>query len=247
MTHPIFAVLFCAAFVWFSGPVVIFGQADPSADNAAGEADPDNPDENQEGDQTNDEDSDPAEPSENENKVFTYWSAELPAGKYLIAHDSINGISMHEYVLDGAAKVTEVNISTSGVLQSRFYYVEALPIQLPSAAAQAAADRIRGAGEAAIARVVPGDPIWAKVAKSYPTTTHAGTIEYRIETKRELQELFESLEQSFLTGRSTVFRPGGEREAKDGERGGKKPDPESLPDSPTDQTTNPTPSLPPGL
>jgi hypothetical protein len=63
--------------------------------------------------------------------------------------------------------------------------------------------------EEAASRLVPGDPVWAKVIKTYPTTTHAGTIEYRIETKQQIENLYKSLESSWIAGRSEVFRPEG--------------------------------------
>lgn len=131
--------------------------------------------------------------------TITYWKAELPGGTYLIAHDSINGVSSQEYVLDGAARVTEVNISTSGVMQPRFYYIEPLTPKVPSSAGQSTTDRAKSALEEAASRVIPGDPVWAKVVKEYPTTTHAGTIEYRLETKDQIKRLYESLERSWLS------------------------------------------------
>ncbi len=60
--------------------------------------------------------------------------------------------------------------------------------------------------------MIPGDPIWAKVIKEYPTTTHAGTIEYRLETKAQLEALYQSLESSWIAGRSDVFTSAGTSE-----------------------------------
>jgi len=148
-------------------------------------------------------------PGAPEFETITYWKAELPGGTYIIAHDSVNGVSSHEYVLDGAARVTEVNISTSGVMQPRFYYIEPLTPNVPTNAGQGAADRAKSALEEAASRLLPGDPVWAKVIKMYPTTTHAGTIEYRIETKQQLENLYKSLESSWIAGRSEIFRPEG--------------------------------------
>ncbi len=141
--------------------------------------------------------------------TITYWKADLPGGTYLVAHDSINSVSSQEYVLDGAARVTEVNVSTSGVFQPRFYFIE--PISAPGPVGQTA-ERALTAAQAAATRVIPGDPIWAKVIKEYPTTTHSGTIEYRLETKAQLEALHTSLEDSWLKGRSIVFTPAGSSE-----------------------------------
>jgi hypothetical protein len=142
-------------------------------------------------------------------ETITYWKAELPGGTYVVAHDSIIAVSTQEYVLDGAARVTEVNVSTSGVMQPRFYYIEALSVPGPTSAGAAAVDRAKTALEEAASRMVPGDPVWAKVIKTYPTTTHAGTIEYRLENKEQLKALFKSLEASWIAARSEVFRAEG--------------------------------------
>ncbi len=141
--------------------------------------------------------------------TITYWKAQLPGGTFLVAHDSINAISTQEYVLDGAARVLEVNVSTSGVFQPRFYFIE--PINVPGLVGQTA-ERALTAAQAAATRVIPGDPIWAKVIKEYPTTTHSGTIEYRLETKAQLEALYQSLESSWIAGRSETFTPAGASE-----------------------------------
>lgn len=145
-------------------------------------------------------------PTEPNFDTITYWKADLPGGTYVVAHDSINAVSSQEYVLDGAARVIEVNVSTSGIFQPRFYYIE--PINLPGAVGEAAT-RALDAAQAAARRVIPGDAIWSKVVKEYPITTHAGTIEYRLETKEQLKALYQSLEQSWIQGRSEVFSPAG--------------------------------------
>ncbi len=156
-----------------------------------------------------------AEPSGGEGPLaLTFWKAELPGGTFLIAHDSISAVSTQEYVLDGAARVTEVNIMTTGVFQPRFYYIEPLPAQIPLPAGQSVIDRAKSAALEAATRATQGDAVWARVVKTYPTTTHAGTIEYRLETKEQLEKLFQSLEKSWTSSRSETFSPGGSREFK---------------------------------
>lgn len=138
--------------------------------------------------------------------TVTYWKAELPGGTYVVAHDSINGVSSQQYILDGAARVTEVNVSTSGTLQPRFYFIE--PVSIPGPAGDTAT-QVMSAAKVAASAVIPSDPLWAKVVKQYPVTTHAGTIEYRLETKAQLDALYTSLEQSWISGRTETYRPGG--------------------------------------
>jgi len=183
-------------------------------------------------------------PGTPEFETITYWKAELPGGSFTIAHDSVSGVSSQEYVLDGTARVTEVNVITSGVMQPRFYYIEPLTPVAPVAAAQGAVDRTKSAIEEAASRLVPGDPIWAKVIKTYPTTTHAGTIEYRIETKQQIENLYKSLESSWIAGRSEVFRPEGggkgfnprelKKKEKEEEGEGDKPEPTPTPGNDAD-------------
>jgi len=148
-------------------------------------------------------------PNPNRQPPIAVWKAELPGGSYMVARSAINSISSQQYVVDGAARVTEVNICTSGVFQPRFYYIE--PIgeaalqNVPGAAM--AADRAKAALQTAAGQVSPDgdDPVWKKVVKNYPTTTHAGTIEFRLETLDQLQQLLDSVEHAWMTGRSEIF------------------------------------------
>ncbi len=153
------------------------------------------------------------------------WRAELPGGSFVVARNAINAISTQQYILDGGARVTEVNISIGGPFQPRFYYLE--PIAATAAqtvpGGQTIADRAQTQVQTAVNRVVPGDPIWAKVVKNYPTTTHAGTIEFRLETREQLDKLYESLERTWMTGKSEIFTPDGtapyhsKKKSEDGE------------------------------
>ncbi len=145
-------------------------------------------------------------------QTFPLWKAELPGGSYIVARNAINAVSSQQYILDGVARVTEVNISTAGVFQPRFYYLEMLSAQAPAnvPGAQMAVDQAQTAAQGQVDSQLPPDQQpWAKVVKNYPTTTHAGTIEFRLDSKEQLQKLFESVERTWLTGRSEVFTPEG--------------------------------------
>ena len=50
------------------------------------------------------------------------------------------------------------------------------------------------------------EDVWKKVVKSYPTTTHTRTVEYRFGSKETLLKLFESAEGAFRLQRNTVFK-----------------------------------------
>ena len=56
------------------------------------------------------------------------------------------------------------------------------------------------------AHVGTNDAPWQKVIKTYPTTTHAHTVEYRLASKSDLQNLRQSLEQAWTTGRGANFK-----------------------------------------
>ena len=134
------------------------------------------------------------------------WKCTLPGGEYLVALRSIASISTHEYTVDGAARVTEVTVATNSSVEARFYYLE--PISSSStpnlatlstlqAMQQHAYDAVTGAASSTDG----SDPAWEKVVKTYPTTTHAHTVEYRLSSKANLQQIYSSLEQSWTSGK----------------------------------------------
>ena len=131
------------------------------------------------------------------------WRCALPGGAYQVALRSIVSISSHEYLVDGAARVTEVNIDTQGTALVRFYYLEPVtpksPVGLGDEITQKGRELLTEAAERT------GQDAWKKVVKSYPTTTHAKTIEYRLVTKDQLQALFTSVETAWRTGKGADF------------------------------------------
>jgi hypothetical protein len=134
------------------------------------------------------------------------WRAELPGGEYLVRLSAITSVSLHEYMLDGVARVVEVNIATSGSELARFYYIEPSPPQSPVAAGQRALNVIENKAKQATARVETS-VLQTKVVKNYPTTTHAHTVEYRLTDREAVTKLFKSVEDAWLNGRSGSFKP----------------------------------------
>jgi len=132
---------------------------------------------------------------------FPIWRCQLPGGVYQVAVRSIIAVSQHEYLVDGVARVTEVNVDTAGTLLARFYFLEPATPNVPvgTEAVKKAQELLTEAADRT------GQDVWKKVAKSYPTTTHARTVEYRLVKKDQLQKLFESAEIAFRTGKNTVF------------------------------------------
>jgi hypothetical protein len=132
------------------------------------------------------------------------WRCDLPGGTYEVAIRNILAVSIHDYVVDGVARVTEMNIETPGTTEVRFYYLEPLTPSSPVGVGQSALDKVQELATEASGRLNPGDePPWEKVVKSYPTTTHAHTVEYRLDTKEDLQNLFNSAEQAFRMNQNT--------------------------------------------
>jgi hypothetical protein len=133
------------------------------------------------------------------------FRAELPGGTYLVALRSVVSVSRHEYVVDAAARVHEVNIETTGSLLARFYFIEPntpVPGAVPGAAAATEKAKqllTEGADKT-------GVEAWRRVVKNYPASTHARTVEYRLQTKEDLDRLFSSAEQAFSSQQTVRVR-----------------------------------------
>ena len=134
------------------------------------------------------------------------WRCELPGGTYEVALRAIVSVSIHEYIVDGVARVNEVNVDTQGNMAARFYYLEPAAAKSPLGVGQSAIDRISDLAKEAGQRV-GADEVWQRVVKSYPTTTHAHTIEYRVESEDQLKQIFTSAQGAFESGKSATFIP----------------------------------------
>jgi len=126
------------------------------------------------------------------------WRASMPGGTYEVVIGAMVSVSSHEYVVDGAARVTEVNVDTTGQLSVRFYYIEPVVQSGPNGIGAATIGKVQNLLTEAAERT--GNDAWKKVVKSYPTTTHARTVEYRVADKDSLNKVFESASKSLRTG-----------------------------------------------
>jgi hypothetical protein len=141
-----------------------------------------------------------AEPSADQppGRLLT-WRAQFPSGEYVVALHSIASISTHEYVVDGVAKVYELTINTRGSATARIYHLEALsatPGGIGEATVGVVRDKINEVRER-----LDTAGITNAVVKNYPATTHAHTIEYRVASRQQVQELYESALKSWTRGR----------------------------------------------
>lgn len=119
------------------------------------------------------------------------WQCELPGGSYLVDTGQIVSVSTHEYVVDAVARVTELTIATTSAVTARFYFIEPVATA-PFGRGQELLERAEERA-AALAERVGQEPVWKKVVKNYPTTTHAHMVEYRVDNKEQLQKLFDSV------------------------------------------------------
>ena len=116
-----------------------------------------------------------------------FWQLSLPDGNFMVALERIASISRSTYVLDGGLIVTEVTIDTVGNALCRIY-------QITPAGEGGAASVVKNGTQRALelagrAEEVTGSNLTTMVQKSYPTTTHAKTIEYRIQDRATLDSL----------------------------------------------------------
>lgn len=131
-------------------------------------------------------------------KIFR---AKLPGGTYEVAVAAMIAVTSHEYLVDGIARVTEVNIDTAGSLLARFYYLEPVAPSTPLGIGNAAADQAQRMLKEGAER--SGQDVWKKVVKNYPTTTHARTVEYRVESLEQLNQIYSGAENAFRMQKDT--------------------------------------------
>lgn len=136
-----------------------------------------------------------------------FWQATLPGGHYMVQLDRISSISRHSYLLDGSVVVDEVTIDALGQALARFYQLRPLTDLASGSGTGAAASRLVDRGRDLIERTAEkfGGKASDMVVKKYPETTHAKTIEYRIETTEQLARLYASLRRAWETGRGRSF------------------------------------------
>lgn len=132
------------------------------------------------------------------------WTAETPAGTYTVRLSTITSVSTHEYLVDATAKVTELTIATTGSEIARFYHISPVTPSIPSPLGQSGVNMVsdklketadRGAGE------------WQKVVKNYPMTTHAHTIEYRVNSRETLLQIYKSAHKAWTEDRTDSIKP----------------------------------------
>lgn len=130
-----------------------------------------------------------------------FWEATLPEGEFVVALDRIVSVSRHKYALDGLVIVDEVTVDTNGQALARFYFIS--PISLPDSAGAALTNR--GTEILGELGARSGTNIANMVVKKYPDTTHSKSIEYRLQSAEQLDQLFTSAKTAWQRGRGRSF------------------------------------------
>ena len=141
--------------------------------------------------------------------VAGFWRCELPGGIFLVALRNIQSVSSHEYIVDGAARVTEVTVATASSVEARFYFLEPVGANAASPVGGSAAATLQSLQQRVqdlAATHSPMEPVWEKVIKNYPATTHAHTVEYRLSTKANLMQIEQSLEQAWVYNKGAALK-----------------------------------------
>lgn len=128
-----------------------------------------------------------------------FWQAAFGSGgHYMVRLDRIASISRHRYILDGGILVDEVTVDTSGQALARFYHLEPATAGIDNDSVRRIADRAGEIVNQAASR--SGSGLHNMVAKTYPGTTHAKSIEYRLASKAEVDALYASLRRAWESG-----------------------------------------------
>ena len=126
------------------------------------------------------------------------YTVTLPGGEYMVDLGKVTSLSLHKFYVDGAFTVHEVTVDTTGNTVARFYYVERnRDVEAPRGIGQSLLDRAQDKVDEVKDRAgVPG-LLDEAVVKSYPTTTHAHTVEYRITTRDQLEKLYQDIKSKW--------------------------------------------------
>lgn len=133
-----------------------------------------------------------------------FWQCNINGGEIMVAVDRIGSISKTQYLLDGGLLCTEVTIDTlGGQSLTRIYHVVPATEAVAANAATKIVDRAKEVLDNTSARA--GSRLHEMVQKSYPTTTHAHTVEFRVMQLQDLEALYSSLKATWTSGKGRTF------------------------------------------
>lgn len=136
-----------------------------------------------------------------------FWQASVAGGNYMVALDRITAISRHKYLLSGGLIVDEVTVDTVGQSLARFYFVSPVTDAASGNSAGSEAARIVDRGRELVDKAASrlGTDAPYMVHKDYPTTTHAHTVEYLLQSNQELTALYNSVRTAWESGKGRRF------------------------------------------
>jgi hypothetical protein len=132
-----------------------------------------------------------------------FWQATLSGGHYMVALDRISSVSRHQFLLDGTLIVDEVTIDTVGQSLARFYFITPVTEGVPGNSVTQLTEKGSEMLKKGADRV--GTSLQNMVVKTYPGTTHARSIEYRVLSAQDLTALYDSVRNSWESGRGRKF------------------------------------------
>lgn len=141
----------------------------------------------------------PTEPSQL--AVGSFWEANIRGNHYIINSSRITSIGKQEYMAEGV-KISEVTITSSSSAIARFYYIELAGKSSSLNGVSNSISRLEQLTNG-VADRAGIDPYI--VIKNYPTTTHAHTIEYRLQNLSSIEQLYKSALKSLKTQTNGSF------------------------------------------
>lgn len=119
------------------------------------------------------------------------WQATLSdSAKVVLAVPSITSVSMHPYLVNGTALVTEVTVDTVGNNTIRFYYMHAEDSLTGSTPARSAL----GTARKSVAQAIGGQKDEGEIPSvKFPEGTYGHSIEYQVSSQEDLEKIYKSL------------------------------------------------------
>lgn len=121
-----------------------------------------------------------------------FWEVVTASGRFVSRLDHISSVSQHEYLIDGAVRVYECTVDTTGGQTARFYYLEPITDSSSITTGSATINRLKDLADQATNKIGLGD-VEALVTKHYPDTTHAKTTEFRLQNKATVGQIYDHL------------------------------------------------------
>jgi len=135
------------------------------------------------------------------------FEVEMDGGGYQVDVNQITSISVHRFIVDGALMVDELTVDSLGNTVARFYVADRnTEIETPRGVGQSLLDKAQEKVDQAREKLGATNWMDRAVVKSYPTSTHAHTVEYRVATKEQLMNLYDSISDAWKKGQAGSFK-----------------------------------------